>query len=264
MNEPKHILIVGGDIGLRNALGRALASDGTFQVTEVADATDAMAQTQLRQQRLHAIIVQAAPADDDGSDLCGWLRHRGLRVPIIVLREAATEQDVVRALDAGANDYVIMPFRLAELKARLRAQIREHETSEDAVLAVGPYHFRPGARSLHEPAENRHIRLTQQEVIILTHLYRAAGRPISRQNLLHEAWSYGAGARTHTVETHIYRLRRKTEPDPSRPYIILKDRSGYRLGQHDGSDMASSTQPPLELALLDGTTPLRRQGQIPG
>jgi DNA-binding response OmpR family regulator len=240
MEEPKHILIVGTGTGLPGALGQALESDLAFQVTAAAGAGDAMAKTQARQQQLHAIVVECSPVDRDGADLCGWLRRRGLRVPIIVLSDAAAEQDAVRALDAGANDYVVMPLRLAELKARLRAQIREHETSEDAVLAIGPYHFHPGARSLHEPAANRHIRLTQQEVIILKHLYRAGGRPISRQSLLHGAWRYSVGTRTHTVETHMYRLRRKIEPDPSHPYIILKDRSGYRLGQYNGSGMAAS------------------------
>jgi DNA-binding response OmpR family regulator len=240
VEELKHILIVGADTELRNALGRALESDGTFRVTEAAGTADTAAKTQTRRQRLHAIIVEPLPAAADGSELCGWLRRRGLRVPIIVLSDAGAEQDVVRALDAGANDYVVRPFRLAELKARLRAQIREHETSEDAVLPIGPYHFSPAARSLHEPAENRHIRLTQQEVIILKHLYRAGGRPISRQTLLHGAWRYSVDAQSHTVETHIYRLRRKIEPDPSRPYIILKDRHGYRLGQQDGAGMAAS------------------------
>jgi DNA-binding response OmpR family regulator len=240
MEEPKYILIIGAGTALRNALGQALESDGTFQVTEAAGASDAMAKTQACRQQLHAIIVEPVPTDRDGSDLCGWLRRRGLRIPIIVLSDAAAEQDAVRALDAGANDYLVMPLRLAELKARLRAQIREHATSEDAVLPIGPYHFHPGARSLHEPAANRHIRLTQQEVIILKHLYRAGGQPMSRQSLLHGAWRYSVGARTHTVETHIYRLRRKIEPDPSHPYIILKDRSGYRLGQYNGSGLAAS------------------------
>ena len=240
MQEPKYILIVGLGTELCNALAPAGASGGEFQVTATTGTADAIAKLQVFQQQHHAIIVECGPADGDGSDLCGWLRRRGLRVPIIVLSEAAAEQDAVRALDAGANDYVVMPLRLAELKARLRAQIREHETSEDAVLPIGPYHFRPGARSLHEPAENRHIRLTQQEVTILKHLYRAGGRPISRQTLLHGAWRYSLGADSHTVETHIYRLRRKIEPDPSHPYIILKDRGGYRLGQQNGAAMAAS------------------------
>jgi len=232
MDEPKYILIIGADTGLRNVLGLALESDRAFLVIEATGTADAMARMQASQQQLHAIIVEPVPADADGSELCGWLRRRGLRVPIIVLSEAAAERDVIRALDAGANDYLVKPVRLGELKARLRTWIREHETSEDVVLAIGPYQFRPGARSLHQPAENRHIRLTQQEVVILKHLYRAGGQSISRQTLLRGAWRYSVGARTHTVETHIYRLRRKIEPDPSHPYIILNDRSGYRLGQH--------------------------------
>jgi len=248
MEEPKHILIVGAGTGLRNALGPALESGGEFQVTEAAGVADAMARTQAHQQQLHAIIVEPGPADGDGSSLCGWLRRRGLRVPIIVLSEAGAEQNVVRALDAGANDYVVKPFRLAELMARLRAQIREHETSEDAVLPIGPYHFRPGARALHEPAENRQIRLTQKEVTILKCLYRAAGTPVSRQALLHEVWSYSAGARTHTVETHIYRLRRKIEPDPAHPRVIVNEGGGYRLGHVADAD-GPSARPPMRLAL---------------
>jgi DNA-binding response OmpR family regulator len=240
MDQLKHVLIVGADVASRNALSRALESDGAFHVTEAAGATDVIARTQARQRQIHAIIVYPVPAGGGGSDLCGWLRCHGLRVPIIVLSEGAAEQDVVRALDAGANDYVVRPARVAELKTRLRAHIRQHETSEDVVLAVGPYYFRPGARSLHQRGENRAIRLTQQEVAILKHLYRAGGRPISSQALLQEAWGYTGEARSRTVETHIYRLRRKIEPDPSRPYIIVKDRSGYRLAPQNGSGMATS------------------------
>jgi DNA-binding response OmpR family regulator len=248
MNGPRHILIVGAEPGLRETLAQALETGGMFQVSDAAGAAEAMARTQLRQQPLDAIIVQAALADGDGTELCSRLRRRGLRVPIIVLSDADGEQDVVRALDAGASDYVVKPFRIAELKARLRAQIREHETSEDAVLVIGPYHFRPGTRSLHEPVENRQIRLTQKEVTILKCLYRAAGQPVSRQALLAEVWSYSAGARTHTVETHIYRLRRKIEPDPARPSVIVNDGGGYCLGQA-GDAEAPSPRPSVRMAL---------------
>ena len=230
MNGPRHVLVVGADVALRDMLAHALENGGAFKVAEAASAAEVMARTQLRHQRLDAIIALTALVDSDVTELCGRLRRRGLRVPIIVLSDAAAEQDVVRALDAGANDYVVKPFRMAELRARLRAQIREHETSEDAVLEIGPYHFRPGRRSLHEPAANEHIRLTQKEVTILKCLYRAAGQPVSRQALLQEVWSYRAGARTHTVETHIYRLRRKIEPDPARPTIIVNEGGGYCLG----------------------------------
>ncbi len=239
MDQLKHVLIVGADATSGNALAQALESDGAFHVTEAAGATDVIARTQARQRQIHAIIVYPAPADAAGSDLCGWLRRHGLRIPIIVLSEGAGEQDVVRALDAGANDHLVRPARVGELKARLRAHISQHQTSEDVVLAIGPYYFHPGARSLHERAENRHIRLTQQEVAVLKHLYHANGRSIPSQALLQGVWRYSGEARSRTVETHIYRLRRKIEPDPSRPYIILTDRGGYRLAPQDGSGIAS-------------------------
>jgi DNA-binding response OmpR family regulator len=128
------------------------------------------------------------------------------------------------------------PFHLAELMARLRAQIREHDTSEDAVLPIGPYHFRPGTRTLHEPVSNVQLRLTQKEVTILKCLYRASGRPVSRQTLLQEVWGYSFAARTHTVGTHIYRLRRKIEPDPAHPTVVVNDGGGYILGQHEEAE----------------------------
>jgi DNA-binding response OmpR family regulator len=150
-------------------------------------------------------------------------------------------------LDAGANDYMARPFRIGELAARLRAQMREHDTSEDAVLLVGPYHFRPGARSLHEPVGNVQIRLTQKEVTILKCLYRAAGRPVSRQTLLQEVWGYSSAARTHTVETHIYRLRRKIEPDPAHPMVVVNDGGGYSLGHQEEAEPVRHS--PLRAAL---------------
>jgi DNA-binding response OmpR family regulator len=245
MKTPKQILILGGEARLRDALAQALESGGAFRVTDATGAAEAMPASQ---QRLDAIIVQPTPADGDGAELCARLRRRGLRIPIVVLADTAAEQEIVRALDAGANDYLVRPFRLAELKARLGAQIREHETSEDAVLPLGPYHFRPGARVLYLPAEDRNIRLTHKEVTILKCLYHAAGRPVSRQTLLREVWSYSSGARTHTVETHIYRLRRKIEPDPARPTVIVNDDDGgYRLGPPGDADTAP---PPLRLALV--------------
>jgi DNA-binding response OmpR family regulator len=248
MNGPRHILIVGAEPAQRDTLADTLEAGGMFQISEASSAADALLRTQSRHRRLDAIVMQASFDDGDAVELCARLRRRELRVPIIVLGDTAAEHDIVRTLDAGANDYVVKPVRMAELKARLRAQIREHETSEDAVLTIGPYHFRPGARSLHEPIENQQIRLTQKEVTILKCLYRAAGRPVSRQILLQEVWSYSAGARTHTVETHIYRLRRKIEPDPTHPTVIVNEGGGYCLGMAVDAD-APSPRPPLRLAL---------------
>ncbi len=240
MSGQKHILIVDDDRALRSTLAAALEMDGLFEVTQADSAADAMAKTQARGLRFDAVILDITLPDGDGCDLCARMRRSGLRVPIIMLTGASSEQEVVRGLDSGANDFMVKPFRLAELTARLRAQIRAHETSEDAVLVIGPYHFRPGSRTLHDPLENRRIRLTDKEAAVLKFLYRAGGKPIGRQTLLREVWGYAKGASTHTVETHIYRLRRKIEPETSSARILLNEDGGYRLCQNRPSGITSS------------------------
>jgi DNA-binding response OmpR family regulator len=155
---------------------------------------------------------------------------RGLCIPVLILSRSSDEDDIVRALDRGAIDYLVKPVRVSELKARLRAHLREHENSEHAVLMIGPYQFKPGTRSLHDPIANRHILLRHKEATILKCLYRTAGQSLSRAALLSEVWGYSTAVRTHTVETHIYRLRQKVEPNPTRPSIILNAGDGYSLG----------------------------------
>jgi DNA-binding response OmpR family regulator len=144
---------------------------------------------------------------------------------------------------------MVKPFRLAELTARLRAQIRAHETSEDAVLVIGPYHFRPGSRSLHDPLENRRIRLTDKEAAVLKYLYRSGGKPVGRQTLLREVWGYAKGASTHTVETHIYRLRRKIEPEATSVRILVNEDGGYRLCQNRPSGLSSSWRTDMRMEM---------------
>jgi DNA-binding response OmpR family regulator len=179
--------------------------------------------------RYDAIILDVGLPDGDGRDFCRQLRKQGVKVPIIMLTGSAEEADVVRGLDSGANDYVAKPFRLNELLARLRAQLRSFENSEDAVFTIGPYVFRPSAKQLLEPIKNKRIRLTDKEAAILKFLYRAAGKPVARQVLLNEVWGYNAAVTTHTLETHVYRLRQKIEPDPAIAKLLLTEGGGYRL-----------------------------------
>ncbi|MCW3476691.1 response regulator transcription factor [Limobrevibacterium gyesilva] len=250
MTGQKHILIVDDDRALRQMLAAALEAGGAFSVTEAGSVAEAAATALSRVQRFDAILLDLALPDGDGCELCSRLRRNGVRMPILMLTAAADEDDVVRGLDAGANDYMVKPFRFAELTARLRAQIRAHETSEDAVLVVGPYHFRPGSRSLYDPADNRRIRLTDKEAAVLKFLYRCAGKPVGRQVLLREVWGYNSGASTHTVETHIYRLRRKIERDPAIARILVNEEGGYRLA-HDrrpGVILSARPRAGLELA----------------
>ncbi|HXR00443.1 MAG TPA: response regulator transcription factor, partial [Pseudomonas sp.] len=167
--------------------------------------------------------------DGDGRDFCTRIRKQGHMMPIIMLTGAAAEDDIVSGLNAGANDYILKPFRTNELLARVQAQLRRFDTSEDAVFIIGPYTFRPAAKLLIRTDTKQRIRLTGKEVDILKFLYRHANRDVSRQVLLDEVWGYNAGVTSHTAETHIYRLRQKIESDPTRFRLLTTTPGGYRF-----------------------------------
>jgi DNA-binding response OmpR family regulator len=229
MAGERPILILDDDRALRSLLVEQFAVDGEFVAVEAATVAEADAQLDSNEQRFDAIILDVGLPDGDGRDYCARLRRQGVKVPIVILTGSDDETDVVRGLDSGANDYIAKPFRLAELLARLRAQLRMFENSEDAVFSIGPYTFRPSAKLLQDPAKNRRIRLTEKEAAILKFLYRAGTRPVARQVLLNEVWGYNAAVTTHTLETHIYRLRQKIEPDPSNARLLVTEGGGYRL-----------------------------------
>ncbi|NHN84393.1 response regulator [Acetobacter musti] len=235
MSGARPILIVDDDQTLRHMLVEQLQVDGEFKAVEAATVEEAWAALKTPDARFDAIILDVSLPDGDGRDFCVDLRRAGIRMPIIMLTGSDNESDIVRGLDAGANDYVAKPFRIAELLARLRAQLRIFENSEDAVFTVGPYTFRPSAKLLVETARNRRIRLTEKEAAILKFLYRAGTRPVPRQVLLNEVWGYNAAVTTHTLETHIYRLRQKIEPDPSNATLLITEGGGYRLDPEGGA-----------------------------
>jgi DNA-binding response OmpR family regulator len=229
MAGERPILIVDDDRTLRDELAAQLQLDGEFVVQEAGSVAEAVSLLAAAEQRFDALILDVSLPDGDGRDLCAELRRQGLHMPIIMLTGSDDEADVVRGLDAGANDYIAKPFRLGELLARLRAQLRIFENSEDAVFVIGPYTFRPSAKLLQEPQRNRRIRLTEKEAAILKFLYRAGTKPVARQILLNEVWGYNAAVTTHTLETHIYRLRQKIEPDPTNARLLVTEGGGYRL-----------------------------------
>ena len=238
MPGDRPILIVDDDDALRAMLVEQLAVDGEFIAHEAATLADAEGQITRAATRYDAIILDVTLPDGDGRDLCSRLRRQGVKVPIIMLTGSDEEADVVRGLDSGANDYIAKPFRLAELLARLRAQLRIFENSEDAVFTIGPYTFRPSAKLLQDPSKNRRIRLTEKEAAILKFLYRAGTRAVARQVLLNEVWGYNAAVTTHTLETHIYRLRQKIEPDPANARLLVTEGGGYRLDPNGVSPAA--------------------------
>ena len=219
------VLVVDDDEALRGALVEQLRVNGEFAPQEAASL--AAAEVLLKTQRYEALLLGVGLPDGDGRDFCRALRVRGIKAPIIILTTPRDSADVVSALDAGANDYLVKPFRLIELLARLRAHLRSFERSEDAEIGLGPYRFLPATRQLLDEKGVK-IRLTDKEAAILKYLYRA-GQAVSRKTLLEGVWGYGQGVTTHTLETHIYRLRRKIESDPQKAKLIRTDAGGYRL-----------------------------------
>jgi DNA-binding response OmpR family regulator len=227
MTTGKTILLVEDDDALRDSLAEQLQLHEEFDVVTAESGADAIALT--RKQHYDMLILDVGLPDMDGRELCRLLRRSDIKSPIIMLTGADSEADTILCLDSGANDYITKPFRLGVLLARIRAQLRQHERSEDAVFALGPYSFRPAAKMLLDPDGDRKIRLTEKETAILKYLFRSGDSVIGRDELLNEVWGYNSGVTTHTLETHVYRLRQKLERDPSNATILVTEPGGYRL-----------------------------------
>ena len=226
MSTARKLLIVDDDEDLREPLREQLALHDEFDVTTADNAALAIDQTKV--DRFDLMILDVGLPDMDGREACKVLRKNGFKAPIIMLTGNDSDADMILGLDAGANDYVTKPFKFAVLLARIRAQLRQHEQSEDAVFSLGHYTFKPASKLLVDEAGSK-VRLTEKETSILKYLYRAGEQVVTRDVLLHEVWGYNAGVTTHTLETHIYRLRQKIERDPSNAEILVTETGGYKL-----------------------------------
>lgn len=220
------ILLVDDDDELREALTEQLSLYEEFQVFTEASATKGVQAA--RNGHVDLLVMDVGLPDMDGREAVKLLRKGGFRAPIIMLTGHDTDSDTILGLEAGANDYVTKPFRFAVLLARIRAQLRTHEQSEDAVFAVGPYTFKPSQKILVEDNGNK-VRLTEKETAIMKYLYRAEQKIIGRDELLEQVWGYNSGVTTHTLETHIYRLRQKVEKDSSNAKLLVTEGGGYKL-----------------------------------
>jgi DNA-binding response OmpR family regulator len=223
----RKILLVDDEDALRESLAEQLTLHEEFEIVEAATGAEALEKS--KTDYFDAIILDVGLPDLDGREACRLMRRAGVKAPIIMLTAAGSDADTILGLDAGANDYVTKPFRLGVLLARLRAQLRQHEQSEDAVFSIGPYSFLPSAKQLIDTATDQKVRLTEKETAILKYLYRTGDKVVGRDTLLNEVWGYNAGVTTHTLETHVYRLRQKIEEDPSRAKILVTEPGGYRL-----------------------------------
>ena len=226
MANARKILIVDDDTDLRDTLVEQLSLHDEFEASAVD--TGAKGASAAKANAPDLVLMDVGLPDTDGREVVRSLRKGGFKAPIIMLTGHDTDSDTILGLESGANDYVAKPFRFAVLLARIRAQLRQHEASEDAVFSVGPYSFRPGSKML-TGANARKVRLTEKETAILRFLYRAGQLPVSRETLLQEVWGYNSGVTTHTLETHIYRLRQKIEKDAANPEILVTEAGGYKL-----------------------------------
>ena len=226
MTGTKTLLLVDDDNDLRDALGEQFELHDGFTVIHAATATIGLdlAQTE----RIDLILLDVDLPDMHGPEPCNLMRSKNVRAPIVMLTGQTGDSDAILGLDSGANDYVTKPFRFSVLLARVRAHLRSFEQSEDATFKIGPYEFRPSMKTMITETD-RKVRLTEKETNILKYLYRAGGKPVARDELLNEVWGYNANVRTHTLETHIYRLRQKIEQDPSNARLLLTETGGYRL-----------------------------------
>jgi DNA-binding response OmpR family regulator len=221
------VLIVDDDASFRRELSEQLTLHEGFDITEAASGREALEAT--RSTLFDALVLDVGLPDTDGRDLCRLLRKQGVKAPILMLTAHDTDSDTILGLDSGANDYIAKPVRLGVLMARLRSQLRQFELSDEATFQIGPYSFRPAAKML--VMGLRKVHLTEKETAILKYLYRVGDKPVPRDVLLGEVWGYNAGVTTHTLETHIYRLRQKIETNPADARLIVTEPDGYRLAR---------------------------------
>jgi len=226
MSVKKRLLIIDDDNDLRAELVEQFGLYDEFETTDVDTAGKGIKEA--KENAFDLILLDLDLPDMLGTEACQLMRKAGVAAPIVMLTGNEGEANEILGLNSGANDYVTKPFRFAVLMARMRAHLRIFEQSEDATFQLGPYEFHPASKKL-IPAEGRDIRLTEKETNILKYLLRAGGKAVAREELLHEVWGYNSGVTTHTLETHVYRLRQKIEPQPGTATLLVTEPGGYRL-----------------------------------
>jgi len=225
MPKTHKILIIDDDAELGEALKEQLSLHEEFDAVVAQNAKEGI--QIVRAELIDLVIMDIGLPDIEGHEAVRILRRNGFKGPVIILSGRDADADTILGLESGANDYVTKPIRFGVLLARIRAQLRQHQASEDAIFTIGAHTFRPSSKLFRNHSGNK-VRLTDKETSILRFLCRAE-QPASRETLLREVWGYNPGLTTHTLETHIYRLRQKIELDAANPTILVTDSRGYRL-----------------------------------
>tara|TARA_B100000676_G_scaffold290665_1_gene324379 strand:+ start:519 stop:1196 length:678 start_codon:yes stop_codon:yes gene_type:complete len=221
----KKILLVDDDDALCDSLMEQLQLHDEFELRVSGTVKEGL--DLLEKEYFDCILLDVGLPDLNGIAACRSMRRNGIKTPIVML--TASDTDTVLVIDAGANNYIMKPFRIGVLLNAIRSELCLNEYSEDADLLIGPYTFKPGSKMLIEDVTGKKVKLTEKETSILKFLYYTGDQIVNRDTLLVEVWGYNSGVTTHTLETHVYRLRQKIELNPSEAEILVTETGGYRL-----------------------------------
>jgi two-component system, OmpR family, response regulator MprA len=218
------ILVVDDEPQLRRALERALKLEG-YEVGLAGDGEEALGA--IAGGPPDAVVLDVLMPKRDGISVCRELRERGDRTPVLMLTARDAVSDRVDGLDAGADDYVVKPFALEELLARLRALLRRSETGGNGEISYADLTLDTGTREVHRG--DRELELTKTEFALLEHLLRHPKLVLTRSQIFEAVWGYDFGPRSNSLEVYVGYLRRKTEAG-GEPRLIQTVRGvGYSL-----------------------------------
>jgi two-component system response regulator VicR len=226
-DEPKHVLVIEDEPQMRSMLTDNLEFEG-YRVTAVASGEEALQAVASRHYAL--LLLDVMLPGISGFDVCQRLRAESKHVPIVVLTARTHEQDRIRGLDLGADDYVAKPFSVSELLARVRALVRRDSWHDPGVsdFAIGDVVVKPRQRLVLR--KGRRVALSAREFELLRYLFAHRNEVVSREQLLRDVWGYSHLSVTRTVDNYVAKLRMHIEPRPHEPrYIITVHGSGYQL-----------------------------------
>ena len=226
MNPSTKILLINNDKDLGEALVFQLTLGEKYQIIETNDETSAL--VQINDNFCELVIINSQSSTLKKCNLTKSLRSAGYNKPIIILINRNNNLDNSDDHNHKADEYIVKPFRYPVLLKSIETQLHKFKKSENTQYSIGNYAFKPNSKIL-ESNEGKSIRLTEKENNILNFLYKNLGNVINRETLLREVWGYNSKVTTHTLETHIYRLRQKIEDDPSKACFLITEHGGYKL-----------------------------------
>ncbi|RYF29346.1 MAG: response regulator transcription factor [Chloroflexi bacterium] len=219
------ILVVEDEHKIARALGRALEQE-SYAVDVVYDGDEGFAMATTEPYDL-AIIDRMIPGDYDGIAIVKAMREKKIHTPVLLLTALGTTADKTKGLDSGADDYLVKPFALEELLARVRALLRRPTEQQSVILSAGDLEL--DTTTYQVTREGKDIKLTSKEFALLEYLLRNQGRPLSKETIISHVWDYDADILLNTVEVYIKYLRSKVD-QPFKTQLIQTVRGfGYKI-----------------------------------